>query len=148
MIPKPININEMIERFKKFLSRLISENIEIITNLNDKDIISMADTGQIEQVLLNLATNARDAMPNGGRLILETQLVELDDTFVRTYGYGEPGTFAVISVSDTGVGMDEETVAQILSLFHYQGGRKGHWTGSCNGIWHSQATQRLYQCLQ
>ena len=77
----------------------------------------MADTGQIEQVLLNLATNARDAMPNGGRLILETQLVELDDTFVRTYGYGEPGTFAVISVSDTGVGMDEETVAQIFEPF-------------------------------
>jgi PAS domain S-box-containing protein len=77
LIPKPININEMIERFIKFLSRLLSENIELITNLNDKDIISMADIGQIEQVLLNLATNARDAMPNGGRLILETRLVEL-----------------------------------------------------------------------
>jgi CheY-like chemotaxis protein len=77
----------------------------------------MADAGQIEQVLLNLATNARDAMPNGGHLTLDTQRVELDDTFIRSHGYGEPGMFTVISVSDTGSGMDKETMAKIFEPF-------------------------------
>jgi CheY-like chemotaxis protein len=115
--PKPVNINAMLERFEKLLSRLIGEDIELSTNFTDKDVISMADAGQIEQVLLNLATNARDAMPQGGHLSLDTQLVELDDTFIRVHGYGEPGMFAVISVSDTGSGMERETMAKIFEPF-------------------------------
>src|SRR5208283_4363855 len=115
--PKPININAMMKRFEKLLSRLIGEDIELSTNFTDKDIISMADTGQIEQVLLNLATNARDAMQKGGHLTLETRLVELDDTFIRFHGYGESGLFAVISVSDTGCGMENETMAKIFEPF-------------------------------
>lgn len=115
--PKPININAMMKRFEKLLSRLIGEDIELSTNFIDKEVISMADAGQIEQVLLNLATNARDAMPHGGHLTLETQLVELDDTFIRVHGYGEPGMFAVISVSDTGSGMEKETMAKIFEPF-------------------------------
>ncbi len=115
--PKPININAMMKRFEKLLSRLIGEDIELSTDFTDKDVISMADAGQIEQVLLNLATNARDAMPHGGHLTLETQLVELDDTFIRVHGYGEPGMFAVISVSDTGSGMEKETMAKIFEPF-------------------------------
>ena len=90
---------------------------KLSTNFTDKDVISMADAGQMEQVLLNLATNARDAMPQGGRLTLETQLVELDDNFIRDHGYGEPGMFAVISVSDTGSGMEKETMAKIFEPF-------------------------------
>ena len=82
--PKPIDINALMKRFEKLLSRLIGEDIELSTNFTDKDLISMADAGQIEQVLLNLATNARDAMPHGGHLTLDTQLVELDDTFIRS----------------------------------------------------------------
>ena len=99
------------------LSRLIGEDIELSTNFTEKDVIIMADAGQIEQVLLNLATNARDAMPHGGHLTLDTQLVELDDSFIRVHGYGEPGMFAVISVSDTGIGMDKETMAKIFEPF-------------------------------
>ena len=115
--PKPININALMKRFEKLLSRLIGEDIELRTCFADKDLITMADAGQIEQVLLNLATNARDAMPHGGHLTLDTQLVELDDNFIRAHGYGEPGMFAVISVSDTGSGMDKETMARYSSLF-------------------------------
>jgi len=115
--PNPVNINALMKRSEKLLSRLIGEDIEISTNFTDKDVISMADAGQIEQVLLNLATNARDAMPNGGHLALDTQLVELDDTFIQVHGYGEPGMYAVISVSDTGSGMDKETMAKIFEPF-------------------------------
>jgi CheY-like chemotaxis protein len=115
--PLAININALVKRFEKLISRLIGEDIELSTSVSDKEIISMADAGQIEQVLLNLATNARDAMPQGGRLSLDTQLVVLDDAFIRTHGYGKPGRFAVISVSDTGCGMGKETVAQIFEPF-------------------------------
>jgi PAS domain S-box-containing protein len=115
--PKPIDINAMMKRFEKLLSRLIGEDIELSSNFTDKDVISMADAGQIEQVLLNLATNARDAMPQGGHLTLNTQLVELDDIFMRGNGYGESGIFAVISVSDTGGGMGKEIMDKIFEPF-------------------------------
>ncbi|MFA6012375.1 MAG: response regulator [Desulfobacteraceae bacterium] len=114
---KPINIHIMIKGFLKFLSRLLGEDIELNTSFTDKDVISMADAGQIEQVLLNMAMNARDAMPHGGHLTLDTQLVELDDAFIRFHGYGEPGMFVVISVSDTGSGMEKETMDKIFDPF-------------------------------
>jgi PAS domain S-box-containing protein len=114
---KPVNLNTVMKRFEKLLTRLIGEDIEIRTNLTGQGVITMADTGQLEQVLLNLATNARDAMPRGGRLSLDTQLVELDDAFIQTHGYGDPGMFAVISVSDTGCGMGKETMEKIFEPF-------------------------------
>jgi CheY-like chemotaxis protein len=77
----------------------------------------MADTGQIEQVLMNLATNARDSMPDGGTLTLETGSIELDEGYAKTHGYGKPGKYAVITVSDTGTGMDEETRLRIFEPF-------------------------------
>ncbi len=115
--PKPVNINALMQRFGKLLSRLIGEDIELSTHFAGKEAISMADAGQIEQVLLNLAMNARDAMPHGGQLTLDTQLVELDETFIQAHGYGEPGMFAVISVSDTGSGMGKETMSKIFEPF-------------------------------
>jgi two-component system NtrC family sensor kinase len=117
MKPKPLNINDTMKRFEKLFSRLIGEDIEIRTSFTEEDVIVMADGGQIEQVLMNLATNARDAMPRGGRFALSTEIVDLDDTFVRAHGYGKPGIYAVISVSDTGVGMGKETIAKIFEPF-------------------------------
>ncbi len=77
----------------------------------------MADGNQIEQVLMNLATNARDAMPDGGLLMIETELIEIDEEYKKTHGYGEPGAYALISAADTGSGIDEKTRAKIFEPF-------------------------------
>ena len=117
MNPKPVNINDIVKRTDKLLKRLIGEDIEITAEFVCNDAITMADASQIEQVLLNLATNARDAMPHGGKLILSTKCVEVDEPFIRNHGYGGPGMFALISVSDTGVGMCRATAARIFEPF-------------------------------
>ena len=117
MQPSSVDMNELVERVEKLISRIIGEQIAIRTVLTDKAPVIMADSIQIEQVLLNLATNARDAMPAGGELTLETDAVEMGEEYIRMHGYGEPGRYAVISVSDTGQGMDEETRKKIFEPF-------------------------------
>ena len=117
MNPRPVRLNGIIRSIEKLLSRLISEDIEIKTILREDDPYVMADTGQIEQVLMNLAINARDAMPKGGFLLIGTDLVEFDESYVKAHGYGKPGTHAVLSVTDTGTGMDEETRKKIFEPF-------------------------------
>ena len=115
--PSPADLNDVVRGIEKLLSRLIGEDIEITTTLSSKDVVSMVDAGQIEQVLMNLTTNARDAMPDGGRLFLRTEVVELDDFSVQRYGYGEPGMYAVLSVSDTGIGINQEIREKIFEPF-------------------------------
>ena len=82
-----------------------------------EELIANVDTGQIEQVLLNLATNARDAMPHGGMLTISTEHVQIDSSFIQANGYGEVGNYAVLSVADTGVGIDEKTTEHIFEPF-------------------------------
>lgn len=115
--PKPVNLNEIISGVEKLLSRLIGEDIELSTVLTDKDLTVMADSGQIEQVLMNLATNARDAMPDGGSLLIGSELVELDNEFVKAHGFGKPGFYALISVQDTGHGIDRGIKERIFEPF-------------------------------
>ena len=115
--PKPVNLNDIVKNVEKLLLRLIGEDIELQTLLADKDLIVMADSGQIEQVLMNFATNARDAMPEGGTLIISTEIVELDREYIITSGYGKPGKYALISVADTGKGIDEKTKGFIFEPF-------------------------------
>jgi two-component system cell cycle sensor histidine kinase/response regulator CckA len=114
---RPININESVQRAEKLIHRLIGENIELTTDLINDDTTAVADSGQIEQVLMNLATNARDAMPEGGTLKLSTEITELGNDFIRSYGYGKPGVYVIINVADTGTGMDERTRYRIFEPF-------------------------------
>lgn len=114
---KPVDLAEVIKRVEKLLKRLISEGIELKTILAEKELPVMADGGQIEQVLMNLCINARDAMPEGGKLNIETRLVEMGSEYTTSHGYGEPGIYALISVTDTGTGMDEEIKARIFEPF-------------------------------
>ncbi len=114
---KPEDLNKIIENVEKFLQRLIGEDIELKVVLADADLVVMADSGQIEQVLMNLATNAKDAMPDGGRLTIATEPFELGHEFIKMHGYGRRGTYALISVTDTGAGIDEKSREKIFEPF-------------------------------
>ncbi|OPY78179.1 MAG: Blue-light-activated protein [Syntrophorhabdus sp. PtaU1.Bin058] len=113
----PVNINNVIRNTKKLLKRLLTEDIKLRILIAPDDIIIMADVTQIDQILFNLITNAKDAMPHGGTLTIETRPVELDSEFRRSHGYGEPGNYALLSVSDTGLGMSETIREKIFDPF-------------------------------
>jgi two-component system cell cycle sensor histidine kinase/response regulator CckA len=113
----PTHINNIIKNTEKLLSRVISENIVLKTVLAHDNITIMADETQIDQILFNLVTNARDAMPSGGTITIETGIAELDDEFRNFHGYGEPGIYARLSISDTGTGMNEVTKKRIFDPF-------------------------------
>ena len=117
IIPQPIDITELVRNLEKILLRLIGEDMELKTALSDSAMIVKADPTQIEQVLMNLATNARDAMPDGGVITIALEHVNLDDEFVRAHGYGESGNYALLSFADTGMGIDEETRKKIFEPF-------------------------------
>ena len=114
---KPVNLNETINDIMKMVRRLIGEDIEVRLNEAAELGLVFADPGQIEQVLMNLAVNARDAMPQGGLLIIETRNTELDAAYCRRHSYVKPGRYVEIKVSDTGCGMDAETRARIFEPF-------------------------------
>ena len=115
---KPVNVNDIITRMKGLLSRIIGEDIELRIAPAARDLIVLADAGQLEQVLMNFTTNARDAMADGGLLTIEAELLELDEEYIKTHAYGEPGKYAVVSMTDTGAGMDEEVRKRIFEPFY------------------------------
>jgi len=115
--PSRVNLNEIIGRVEKLLVRLIGEDIRLNTILADQDLPLLADSIQLEQALMNLSTNARDAMPEGGTITISTEVITLDSNFVTTHGFGEEGSYALLSVSDTGCGMEEETIKRIFEPF-------------------------------
>jgi PAS domain S-box-containing protein len=113
----PTRINNIVKNTEKLLSRVISEDITLRTVLAGDDITIMADETQIDQILFNLVTNSRDAMPSGGTITIETSLVEVDDQFKHFHGYGEAGVYGRLAISDTGIGMDEATINKIFDPF-------------------------------
>jgi PAS domain S-box-containing protein len=126
--PKVLDLNGIVLSLDKLLRRLMDEDIEMLT-VADKPVGAIkADPGQIEQVIMNLVVNARDAMPNGGKLVVETANVELDDTYARDHVAVRPGRYVMLAVSDSGVGMSSETVAHIFEPF-YTTKESGRGTG-------------------
>jgi len=115
--PRVLNLNSVVAETEKMLQRLIGENIELSTCLAAELWQVKADPGQIEQVILNLAVNARDAMPDGGRLTIETSNAELDEAYAVHNAPTIPGKYVALLVTDTGVGMDAETQAHIFEPF-------------------------------
>ena len=115
--PKPAGLNNIIRIVEKLLSRLLTEDIELRINLTDSETTIMAHPGQIDQILMNLATNARDAMPKGGVLTIETSIMEMDMEYLLMHGYGIQGHYVWLSVSDSGMGIDEQTRERIFEPF-------------------------------
>lgn len=126
--PKVVNLNEVTGNIGSMLERLIGEHIEISTVLAADLQRVLIDPGKMEQVIVNLAVNARDAMPDGGKLTIETANVELDEQYARDHAEVEPGAYVMMAVSDTGMGMDDETRAHLFEPF-FTTKRRGEGTG-------------------
>jgi len=114
---RAISLNDTISQFAKMLRRIIGEDIELRVTAEGSLSTVFADPGQMEQVLMNLAVNARDAMSEGGELIIETRNIIIDEAFCRTRTYARPGKYVQISVTDTGEGMDADTQQHIFEPF-------------------------------
>ncbi len=125
---QPLPVNDVITGMEKMLHRLIGEDVELSIRLDPLNTCIRADHSQIIQVLMNLCINARDAMPDGGIIIIETNTMLIDDTYTQHHPFIKPGEYAMLTVSDNGVGMDEETQSHIFEPF-YTTKEKGKGTG-------------------
>ncbi len=127
--PVVLDLNRVIRDMKKMLGHLIGEDIQLVTTLRSDLWKVRGDPGQIEQVIMNLAVNAKDAMPLGGKLTIETANVDLDDGYARNHGVEViPGPYVMFAISDTGTGMDKDTQAKIFDPF-FTTKEKGRGTG-------------------
>lgn len=127
--PKVLDLNAVVTDMGKLLRRLIGEDVALTTQLDPALGRVKADQGQLEQVIMNLAVNARDAMPEGGKLTIRTANTAMDETFVRRYPYPvKPGPYVLLTVTDTGVGMDSDTKARAFEPF-FTTKEKGKGTG-------------------
>ncbi len=115
--PRVLDVNAVLTSAEKLLKRLIGEDIELVAALQPQLGAVKADPGQLEQVIVNLAVNARDAMPDGGKLTIETANAVMDEAYVRDHPLAKPGPYVMVAVSDTGVGMDEHTQRRMFEPF-------------------------------
>ena len=112
-----VDVNDIVQHVQKFLVRIIGEDVHCRLQRAEAQLPVWVDSGQIEQVLMNLCTNARDAMPKGGVLLIGTELLEIDHRFVSANGYGTPGSYAVVTVSDNGTGIEKRDQSRIFEPF-------------------------------
>jgi two-component system cell cycle sensor histidine kinase/response regulator CckA len=117
LAPKVLDLNDLVRDTEKLLRRLLGEDVELITALDQQLGSVRADPGQIEQVLMNLAVNARDAMPSGGKLTIETCNKDLDRLYTREHAVVKPGRYVLLAVSDNGTGMDGEIASHVFEPF-------------------------------
>jgi two-component system, cell cycle sensor histidine kinase and response regulator CckA len=115
--PKPLDLNAIVREMERMLRRVIGENIDLLTSCAPQLGRVHADAGQIEQVLMNLVVNARDAMPDGGKLTIETAEMELDRSYAEQHSDVAPGKYVVLAVTDTGIGMTPDVKARIFEPF-------------------------------
>jgi two-component system, cell cycle sensor histidine kinase and response regulator CckA len=126
--PRVLNLNDLIEGLQKMLQRLIGEDIELVTVLHKELASVKIDAGQYEQILVNMAVNARDAMQDGGKLTIETANIVLDEDYYTTHPYITPGLHVILAISDTGCGMNAEVKSHLFEPF-YTTKEKGRGTG-------------------
>ncbi|MCD6361994.1 MAG: PAS domain S-box protein, partial [Armatimonadetes bacterium] len=126
--PKVLRLNDVVADVEDMLRRTIGEDIEFVTVLDPDLGLVEVDPGQFSQIIMNLTINARDAMPEGGKLIIETQNVTLDESYTQTHPAVVPGDYVMLAISDTGRGMDEETLSHIFEPF-FTTKKKGEGTG-------------------
>lgn len=129
LAPKILDLSSVVSENMKMLRRVIGEDIELVMNSAAGLGTVRADAGQIEQVIMNLAVNARDAMPAGGKLTIETSNVSLDEEYARLHAPLTPGNYVMLAISDTGAGMDAETQSHIFEPFFTTKGPKGTGLG-------------------
>ena len=129
LAPKIVNLNDVVTENLKMLTRMIGEDVDLVMVPGANLWPVRADAGQIEQVIMNLAINARDAMPAGGKLTIETNNVTLDDAYVRMHAPLPAGDYVMVAISDTGAGMDAETQSHIFEPFFTTKGTKGTGLG-------------------
>jgi two-component system cell cycle sensor histidine kinase/response regulator CckA len=115
--PVSVNLNKTILGMERLLQRVISEDIVLRTDLLQQDINVLVDQSQLEQVIMNLVVNGRDAIEDGGEIYLTSELTEIDGSFVETHGFGDLGSYAMVRVKDTGSGMDQATVERVFEPF-------------------------------
>jgi PAS domain S-box-containing protein len=115
--PHYLELNQVVHDLEKLLRRLIREDIELITSSTSESTLVYADLGQLEQVIVNLVVNARDAQPQGGRIEIATSTVELDESFTAAKSGGSAGKYVMLTVTDDGCGMDEATLARVYEPF-------------------------------
>ena len=126
--PVPLDLNEIVAGIEKMLRRILGEDIDLLLKLTPDIGLTLADPGQIEQVLMNLVVNARDAMPEGGKLTIETSTVEIDEEYAARHVAVKPGPYVQLTVTDTGYGMDQQTKARLFEPF-FTTKEKGKGTG-------------------
>ena len=127
----PLDLNRVIQGLSEMLGRLIGEDISLSTALGPEPCTVKGDPGSMEQVIMNLVVNARDAMPDGGKIFVRTENVAVDEEYCKTHRYARPGDFICLSVQDTGVGLDQSIIDRIFEPFFTT---KGHGKGTGMGL--------------
>ena len=149
MQPKVFDVNTVVSDLRKMLRRMIGEDVELRVSSEPELGNIKADPVQLEQVIMNLVVNARDAMPKGGKLSIETSNVYLDESYAREHVSVVPGEYVMLAISDTGCGMDEETRQQIFEpFFTTKEPGKGNRAWAVDGLWNRQTVGRQHLGLQ